>query len=57
MARIKRHRILVWAVVAIVLAGRERIEEWTTMVRAVVSRWGERVLIRPVRLVVTSRRQ
>jgi len=46
-----------FVLVAIVLAGRERIEEWTTMVRAVVSRWGERVLIRPVRLVVTSRRQ
>jgi branched-chain amino acid transport system permease protein len=46
-----------FVLVAIVLAGRERIEEWSTMVRAAVSRWGERVLIRPMRLRALSRRQ
>jgi branched-chain amino acid transport system permease protein len=46
-----------FVLVAIVLAGRERIEEWSTMVRAAASRWGERVLIRPMRLRASSRRQ
>jgi branched-chain amino acid transport system permease protein len=46
-----------FVLVAIVLAGRERIEEWSTMVRALVLRWGERVLIRPMRLRASSRRQ
>jgi branched-chain amino acid transport system permease protein len=46
-----------FVLVAIVLAGRERIEEWSTMVRAAVSRWGERVLIRPMRLRASSREQ
>jgi branched-chain amino acid transport system permease protein len=46
-----------FVLVAIVLAGRERIDEWSTMVRAAVSQWGERVLIRPMRLRALSRRQ
>jgi branched-chain amino acid transport system permease protein len=44
-----------FVLVVIVLAGRERIEEWSVTVRAAVSRWGERVLLRPVRLGASSR--
>jgi branched-chain amino acid transport system permease protein len=46
-----------FVLVLIVLAGRERIEGWTAAARAFLSRWGERVLIRPARLRASSGRR
>jgi branched-chain amino acid transport system permease protein len=46
-----------FVLVAIVLAGRERIEEWSLMGRSAISRWGQRVFTGPVRIGASAGRE